>query len=88
MRVEYCAKSEKHPRSGLEMLKARKNGRLHRRRAGINSANLPAHSFFTRLFSSMLGTQEVRAATNEAQRISQEGDRMVSTAKAAKATKV
>ena len=32
----------------------------------------------------MLGTQEVRAATNEAQRISQEGDRMVSTAKAAK----
>ena len=35
----------------------------------------------------MLGTQEVRAATNEAQRISQEGDRMVSTAKAAKATK-
>ena len=23
--LEYCGKSEKHPRSGLEMLKARKN---------------------------------------------------------------
>jgi hypothetical protein len=27
--LEYCALSEKHPRSGLEMLKARKRGGIN-----------------------------------------------------------
>jgi hypothetical protein len=39
--LEYCAKSEKHPRSGLEMLKARLKWARNRLATGLEISPIP-----------------------------------------------